>query len=1108
MPSAMQCPAENELAEFLSGQLNTCQTDLVESHLANCSPCNETLRGLTSADTFNDLAAEAFSIAASDGDTDSSWDGSLINEQVDRATMQLILSKAKHWSISNPPLIEQPETTDLAIDAKAREIEAAFNSVENGQAIGQFGLFKIEQRLGAGSSGVVYLATDTSLSRKVAIKILRPSLGDAAKARFLTEAKATAAMDHPNVVSIYQVGIQNGLAFIAMKWTAGETLAARLNSEVALSECEIRKICSQIALGLSAAHDNGLIHRDIKPANIWLESATGDVKILDFGLVRAADENLSLTLTGMLAGTPSYMSPEQSRGGDIDARSDLFSLGCVLYQMLTGKLPFQGSNVLSMLQAIQNDHPTHPQDIDSDAPGELAALAMSLLQKAPGARPPSAAAVSEAFQSDSTKWSFSPCIQPRRTNGIASNWKKTAAAVACLVAACFIGFACLLAPQIIRIATNQGQLVIETSDPDVKIQIVGSDGNVLIVDLQTDQQIDIKAGNYELKPLGENNSIVLDRETLIMSRGGKEVVRVSKVESSHHDVANDYFLEESATGESSAESRHEGLLICDMHVLQPGDIVGVYIEGQLELPKGVGGLLFPLMINAHHELTCTEFDPINVRGRKVGELPVMIRAAVNLGNHKNKLPTTFKIDAKLLRARPGQSEVPSTETEIIPFAPSHSAQVQVGLRAKELFRLALIEDFGTSHPSVVANSRKIEAAKSFLKDVESAELKIIEDKLMRLDFLESKTAEKEAAPSVAKEIRSIRRESHELIKAQLVKDFNWILLDETIPAGLSREERSEFLRERVDLMRKRGNQKLDEYRRELIAGNRNGWGIAHPRGILLRSYIRMLPRVIKNLEQSEAITSETSRQEIMSDQRQPDANETAAANYDQAMQELDLLLTETPSSEREEEISLRFNFLDRESGLPLRQTTVHIIETTDDIDEQRRVNKELEVASSFTAVGFLPNGKSESPERVFNIYAKSDGYASDLHRFIIGRFNKGEQTVNFDIEFEKAHTLTGTVVDHLGNPVEGAIVYDLKGLHGDPVEGYTTGATDQNGKFVINDLAAFDEHQTNGVKKFLSVRHPDFGPQLVDVGNIPRDIRIQLDPVTRVKFQMIDSKTK
>src|SRR5262249_43848467 len=173
-------------------------------------------------------------------------------------------------------------------------------------------------------------------------------------------ARAWAAVKHPHIVTIYHVGEERGTSFLAMEFLEGETLRARLDRAGRLPVPEVVRIGREIAEGLAAAHERGLIHRDVKPANGWLEAPEGCVKLLDFGLARAADDAAHLTPVGTVVGTPTYMAPEQARTAQGDARSDLFSLGCVLYRMATGQAPFAGKDALAVLFALANVDPPPP----------------------------------------------------------------------------------------------------------------------------------------------------------------------------------------------------------------------------------------------------------------------------------------------------------------------------------------------------------------------------------------------------------------------------------------------------------------------------------------------------------------------------------------------------------------------------------------------------------------------------------------------------------------------------------------------------------------------------------------------------------------------------
>ena len=208
--------------------------------------------------------------------------------------------------------------------------------------LGRLGCYRVLKVLGHGGMGVVFEAEDPQLRRKVALKAMLPTLAasETARKRFLREAQTAAAIEHDHIVPIFQVGEDRGVPFIAMPLLKGEPLDRRLLRESRLPLSEVIRIGRETAAGLAAAHKKGLIHRDIKPANLWLEE-TGRVKILDFGLARAAADSGQLTQSGAIIGTPAYMAPEQVDGKTLDARCDLFSLGCVLYRLSTGELPFQ-----------------------------------------------------------------------------------------------------------------------------------------------------------------------------------------------------------------------------------------------------------------------------------------------------------------------------------------------------------------------------------------------------------------------------------------------------------------------------------------------------------------------------------------------------------------------------------------------------------------------------------------------------------------------------------------------------------------------------------------------------------------------------------------------
>jgi hypothetical protein len=249
--------------------------------------------------------------------------------------------------------------------------EAAGELLETRTMLGpgaQLGAYRIEGLLGAGGMGEVYRARDTRLGRDVALKVLRrESAGDSERQRrFEHEARAAAALNHPNIVAVYDVGESDGIRFIVSELVAGESLLALLKRGP-LAPARAVEIAAQIAEGLSAAHAAGIVHRDLKPGNIMIVPADlgqpGRVKILDFGLaehvIRGPDDATctALTRAGVVVGTVAYMSPEQARGVAVDARSDLWSLGVVLYEMLTGRLPFAGAGTVDILAGIIEREP-------------------------------------------------------------------------------------------------------------------------------------------------------------------------------------------------------------------------------------------------------------------------------------------------------------------------------------------------------------------------------------------------------------------------------------------------------------------------------------------------------------------------------------------------------------------------------------------------------------------------------------------------------------------------------------------------------------------------------------------------------------------------------
>jgi Tol biopolymer transport system component len=293
-----------------------------------------------------------------------------------------------------------PSDTPLSGNTNPDVASAAFLAPPNAPGeLGWLAHYRVLKQLGRGGMGLVFLAEDTLLGRKVALKVMQPALAadPANRDRFLREARAAAALTHDHVVTLYQVGEERGAPFLSMQLLQGESLSDYMKSGKRLTFAHICRIGREAAAGLGAAHARGLVHRDIKPANLWLETPKGRVKILDFGLARQSSD-AHLTTSGAVLGTPAYMSPEQARALPLDGRSDLWSLGVILYRLCTGRLPFDGANMIAILTAIALDEPPSPAQVNPEVPPPLAELVMQLLAKDRDKRPATAQEVADRLQ--------------------------------------------------------------------------------------------------------------------------------------------------------------------------------------------------------------------------------------------------------------------------------------------------------------------------------------------------------------------------------------------------------------------------------------------------------------------------------------------------------------------------------------------------------------------------------------------------------------------------------------------------------------------------------------------------------------------------------------
>lgn len=294
--------------------------------------------------------------------------------------------------------------------------------------LGKLDHFQIARVIGRGGMGIVFEAFDTQLQRQVAIKVLNPEFSkhDTARQRFCREGRAAAAISHEHVVSMYQVSKygEGQIAYLVMQLIDGETLESMLANAQPLPPAEVARIAMQIAAGLSAAHARGMVHRDVKPANVLIENHTQRVKLTDFGLARASDD-VKLTKTGMVTGTPLYMSPEQAMGAAADERSDLFSFGAVMYEMATGKSPFAAPSMFGVMKRVMDEIPPAPHRVNPAIPRQLSDVIMALLEKKPDDRPQSASEVANVLAGIVTEFGpisplqvpTLPAVDARRLSG-------------------------------------------------------------------------------------------------------------------------------------------------------------------------------------------------------------------------------------------------------------------------------------------------------------------------------------------------------------------------------------------------------------------------------------------------------------------------------------------------------------------------------------------------------------------------------------------------------------------------------------------------------------------------------------------------------------------
>jgi serine/threonine protein kinase len=370
-----QSPCSFDIERFLAGQFSPQEEAHFEDHLALCEPCRHLL---------SQAAADA-----------RSWEKAkhYLNPNQEHAIT--FRDVASHREQSGPV-----ETlADHNAESLFQQTLKLLAPTDDPQMLGRLGPYEVSGIIGAGGMGIVLKGWDKSLNRVVAIKVMSPHLATSgvAKARFLREAQAAAGIVHPNVIDIYGVAKHESIPYLVMPYVRGHSLQKRVQEQGALPTEDVVRIGLQIASGLAAAHAQGIIHRDIKPANILVGDGIDRIVITDFGLARTVDD-ASLTRSGTVAGTPQYMSPEQARGERIDERSDLFSLGSVLYFLSTGHSPFRSETLYGILHRIGTVDARDIREVQPSAPAWLQNLIRRLHSPSPEDRFDSAAKVAHLLE--------------------------------------------------------------------------------------------------------------------------------------------------------------------------------------------------------------------------------------------------------------------------------------------------------------------------------------------------------------------------------------------------------------------------------------------------------------------------------------------------------------------------------------------------------------------------------------------------------------------------------------------------------------------------------------------------------------------------------------
>ena len=442
-------------------------------------------------------------------------------------------------SIGDSDLAIQPESGS---GLKLELPQGLLDPSDRADSLGRLGGLEVLEVIARGGMGIVLRGFDEKLQREVAIKLLPPEISAdaAARRRFVREARRAASVVHENVIAIHAVDDSGILPYIVMPFVEGCSLQDRIRREGQLPVEAVLRIGAQVAAGLAAIHARELVHRDLKPANILIEGNGERVKITDFGVARAFDDPHATQL-GLIAGTPAYMSPEQAGGLSVDHRGDLFSLGSVIYAMVTGRPPFEGESIVGVIRQVCDHAPLPLREVNPAVPRNLSKLVVRLHARMPADRPQSAAEVAADLTSQlgrphaETSESVSPSPLRRPHFGLRARIALTAVCtVALALGAAEVTGVTDMRGTVIRLLVPEGTLVVEVDDPNVRVTLEGTD---LVITGTGAQEIRLKPGSYQLKTSRDGK--VLKQELVTVRREGRQIVRVSNESTAPTPQLND-----------------------------------------------------------------------------------------------------------------------------------------------------------------------------------------------------------------------------------------------------------------------------------------------------------------------------------------------------------------------------------------------------------------------------------------------------------------------------------------------------------------------------------------------------------------------------------------